>query len=522
MTSAVEASRSSSVDTAPQLGCEFPVQHTALRSVDRGEVQWLMSIFLIWLLANVITLDRYRMPWVDEIQFADPAIRWVSGLGFSSTVWIAQAADAFWAGNAPLYSMLLSVWLTIFGTEAIAVRSLNLVLLGTVVGIVWWLARTRSWVPERAARLVLVALLLCGHGVVFSSRGRYDALGMLLFALAALAWTNPVHSQVLPGHMSALPPSAPRLHWSRRASLVALMLIAATGPAAGLALLPAALIYLVFALWVQGRAVFERAGAVLLGLLLGAVGLKLFLDLHGVWDAFRESTSAVGLIDRGWAAKLAGLPKVYFNDKSLVLLILVAMCLPWRARSMQFALPLVAILPAALQLAGKFPIYYSWMVYGPLAIAVCGARLTSLIRPVVFSLGFGAVVVGLPLRLACVGWHWAEFDSAPIEAYAQTWLRREDRLIVDFKAYYAARRHSTELFAPTALQAMRPAERAATTALWIRPDDLPRVVASLGGQWIQVGPILSTGHLRPGSWAQRMPEFVEQDYSLAIYRRILN
>jgi hypothetical protein len=46
---------------------------------------------------NLATAERFPVPWVDEIMFADPAVNLLLGNGFTSSAWFGQRKDAFWA-----------------------------------------------------------------------------------------------------------------------------------------------------------------------------------------------------------------------------------------------------------------------------------------------------------------------------------------------------------------------------------------------------------------------------------------
>jgi hypothetical protein len=157
----------------------------------RREWIWLGMLLAIFLLLNCATLSRYPSVWVDEVEFADPAVSYAHGFGFTSTAWFAQDSQQFWAGNVPLYPGLLAGWLSLFGPGMIAERCLNLALFCLFLLLVWrWLGAS-GVVEDSRWRLVAVALLFCGHAMVFSYRsGRYDVTGMLLAAILLSLWTE--------------------------------------------------------------------------------------------------------------------------------------------------------------------------------------------------------------------------------------------------------------------------------------------------------------------------------------------
>src|ERR1700733_12941096 len=92
--------------------------------------------FTAFLLINVYTAERSPVVWQDEVTLVDPAVNLSQGNGFTSTAWW-QTGDRFFAGNAPLHSMLLYPWISLFGVNSTAVRSLNYVLILGVVSVLW-------------------------------------------------------------------------------------------------------------------------------------------------------------------------------------------------------------------------------------------------------------------------------------------------------------------------------------------------------------------------------------------------
>ena len=60
----------------------------------------LLAISALFLLANFGTATRYPAVWVDEIQFADPAVNLALHGRFTSTAWFVQTSEEF--GRATL------------------------------------------------------------------------------------------------------------------------------------------------------------------------------------------------------------------------------------------------------------------------------------------------------------------------------------------------------------------------------------------------------------------------------------
>ncbi len=464
----------------------------------------LRWIILIFLLLNLVTATRYPSVWVDEVQFSDPAVRLAGGEGFTSTAWFAQPSHAFFAGNVPLYSLVLSGWVRAFGVSALAVRSLNYFLTALLCALLCGFAAARGWIRRDRATL-LALLLMAGHSIMFSFRmGRYDVLAMCLFALGAWAWADT----------------------NRTRSMAALFAIATFLPWAGLQTLPAAAVYCaLLCLWL-GREAFLRSLAAGTGILAGAAALFAFYSSHGVWSAFRASTSGIGLIGQSVTQKLAHLPAAYLGDKSALCLIAAACLLSWRGRTklLSFALTCALLLPAALHLAGKFPVYYGWMTYLPLAVAVA-SRLQSEprgnVRRAAMALACLAIAVGLPGRMVAVAAQWRDRDPRAIEQWVATsGIASGQPVVADFKTYYALRRQGAAIYLPTYLDAMSATERASVHTLLLRREDLDRATSLLGGQWQPAGPEWSTTRAGNTVIAKFFREFHEDDYALRLYYRL--
>ena len=75
---------------------------------DRSAYGALAALCLFFLAISLVTASRFPPVWIDEVQFTDPAANLVLHGHFSSTVWIVQRGDEFWAGNTPLYTLMLA------------------------------------------------------------------------------------------------------------------------------------------------------------------------------------------------------------------------------------------------------------------------------------------------------------------------------------------------------------------------------------------------------------------------------
>jgi hypothetical protein len=312
-------------------------------------------------------------------------------------------------------------------------------------------------------------------------------------------------------------------------------------PFAGLQLLPACAVVLAAVLindrpssfkQVDGRVV-ALGGGVVAGVLL----LWAWLALHGVVAGFVASTGAVGVVGQSPWAKLLDLPHVLAADKSLLIVILataLALALgawrkssplvtraaapsPWPPLALALALPLV------LNGLAKFPVYYAWMIYLPLLVALERAWHALQIESprlavAVVALAAVAIVPGLPLRLTAALASDMPAEASAVDALAARHLGAGDHVLTDFKAYYAVRATGATPYAATALQVLKPDERRAIAWLIARPGDEGVAQSALGGHWQKLDSWQpGAGAAWPHRWVR---EIDEQVHGLEVWHRV--
>lgn len=448
------------------------------------QVGLLLAAFFVF---NLLTAARYPFVWIDEVMYSDPAVNLLLGHGFTSSAWYAQSSSELWAGNVPLHSAVLYLWLRVFDFSITSVRSLNLVYLVAAAALAWRAgARLRLIVTARA-RLTFLALLLGGYAVIFAYRsGRPDGLALLL--VAALGFAQSLASA-----------------WQRIGSWFALGLLA---PWVGLQLLP--LLGVgggLLLLFVGGRSLPQLAagGA---GAVAGLGSLVLFYQSHGVWESFlrsiRQHTSVgfFGMLMSGQFRHSNLLPKDFSFWPVFTLALLLAAYLlarrrlSWRS-PLCFGLAYAVALSLALVIGGKFPTYYGWMTYAPLCLCVCAALSSTSLPPLWRRASGGALMlavgVGAGPHLAAAAWDWPERDYERVRAFVRQHVTAGDWLYGDHVVYYAAKPLAARVFMPFYLAAMPEDEKRRLTVLLVAPGNLTEVTNTIGGHWVSTGDRLSPG-----------------------------
>jgi len=485
--------------------------------VSTSEIIIVIGICGLVLLANISTSMLYPVLWMDEVMFSDPAVRLAIGKGFTSTFWPMRSADALFVGYVPLYPLLLSVWFRIGRIAPEWARTLNYCLITMTALAAWWAAVRAKLYESGIQRVLLVCLILFGYGISFSYRSRgADTLMAFLVVIVVLASTI-----VRPG--------------PRR---VALVLLSALLPLAGLPLLlvGAALLFLL--------AVFcpktyrPDLLAVLIGLGLGVITLLGFYYAVGALDDVVNSTR--GHVSESLLRSIfTGAPYHHANnipkDPSFTALFLMGVILiglavrrakgDWRT-PLVFGLTAATVISLTLMLFGKFPTYYAWMAYLPLAVGVLSAYPVNREprwRKQLFLASVVAVcLVGLPFQMALAMFTRADRDYESVRRTLAQTIRPDDSVYCDYAAYYVAVGRAHEVIGPMHLDTITASERSRLSLVIIDPDSEEPVLTALGGHWHAVGPAIepSTQTWTKGVLVRDLRfGLFDKTYRLRVYRR---
>ncbi len=454
---------------------------TESQPVTYREPMGLVVILVIFFLINYFTAMLYPIVWLDEVMFTDPAANLYLGHGFHTTAWPNMDKDDFFAGYPPLYSFILSLWMHLTSLSPAGIRSLNYVLMAIAAVVIWVSVVRLRWITTAYRRLALVLIIILGYGVSMSYRsGRPDTLMVLLAATVFLAFTL-------------------ETAWIRYAVLIS---FCALFPLAGLQMLPYAAIMSVLLLIYTRKKFIKEVLCIYGGLIIGSIILAAIYFLNGAFDIFLSATSGnasaglLGLIVFGGEFHHENtLPK----DFSFFALFMAGMLLftsRWKTNPIRWDSPLSfglvgsLVIPLGIASVGKFPTYYNWMAYIPLAVCIMATLPqtdnTLFIRPLKFLL-LVTCMIGLPFQLAFAAYDWEDRRYEPVALNVETHVTKDDWVLTDYGAYYAVKIKAAKVFALHYLKTLSADERQRITVLIIDPDYFTKLQTVVGGEWHPVG-----------------------------------
>jgi len=447
------------------------------------KVFWIAAS--LWLALNLMTLTGYPAVWVDEILLSDAGMHLAMGKGFVSSAWFNQPSWEFWAGYTPLYSFAVSGWLIVLGISAFAVRSFGLAMVGGSLLMIWRFLKPLH--NDSARWMIILALAVCEPLAFLERAGRPDSVSLFLLSATALVFVEKdwrwrsamlwlLGALAIPAalqYTAGLLVVALMVHiWFKAISRRDLMLWA-TGVASGAAVL--GILYArhhVLKTFVEVTLVSKHssAGRLLQNLILGH-GEAPFVFSNITTASFRDFATPV-LIAGGVAIRL--LAKRQQNAAALKL--------------SSFGVGCAIFIPLAIQLLGKYPIYYTYMDAVPAAIGIlaAGAKLNGRARFVNVLL-FALLLIGGAGRFWWKAW---QQGTQTIAESAQI-VSPSDALVADYPAYYQFIGRTRELFAIDyaggKLMPTFPASQAATvTKLIVRDSRFAEVAKKVGGAWQRV------------------------------------
>lgn len=410
---------------------------------------------LAFIILNVITLCNLP-PWIDEVMMLDTSYNMAVHGSWETTAWYRVVGQHPFSTYPPLYQILAAIWIWLFGSSLVAVRSINLLFTFVLGGLCLRLMKCHG-VQLTSWTIALFTVLLWGTSEVawMYRNGRPDMLCALIFVFTVLA----INHYLLENSPTR-----------RITIIVSSALLLCSGVQATTCLIA---FWLFFFIVVRGRRKESVRLLILLmaGILLGLLLVVLFMLANGRLVAFASSIiqysatlsslalavfprvgEVIGFNSEPYIQKLQELSTSQSLGERLVsiaeyrsflLLSVVAMsanasCFRSNLKRLMsdkgFLMLLCALyLPIVMTLAGRYPVYYRWMAFLPLLVAITSIAA----RHRFWCSVFGVVAVFLTvygIRSMLPYKHW---DYENMRSFVQRQhFKSSDAVVCPFSTFY--------------------------------------------------------------------------------------
>ena len=367
------------------------VSHIDLHVIDRS---WCTYLFLslVFTVINLFTLKNF-MPWIDEVMFLDTSYNAVFHDSWSTTAWYRVAGEYPFSTYPPIYQFLVSMWMWLFGSDILVVRSLNLFVM-FMLGALCLRMLKNSGVLLSPLLVTVFTLLLFGTSemVWMYRNGRPDMLCALVFVFVTYTVERFFHRNSLR---------------TRLGIVLSTAILVGTGIQT-VAYLGILWLFLFVMLRKRSKECLRLLLLLLIGLFLGMLFVSLFMYAHGRLIGFASSMvsysatlSKIALLLLPWASEtfnfsaqpfvqklLEQTPSLSFAERLssvvayrsflilsieglLVYILSFRKCLRNLLNDKGFLLLVFAIsVPIMMNIAGRFAIYYRWMAFLPLVMSI--------------------------------------------------------------------------------------------------------------------------------------------------------
>jgi hypothetical protein len=465
----------------------------------------IAAILACFLAITFSTCTRFPIVWGDEVYFCEPAVNANLGLGFTSYAGAVQPHGHFWAGNTPLYSMLLAVWLKVFGIGMIQVRSFGYTLAALTCWILVVSVFRLKLITSPRHRLWFLLTLLLAYGPNICYRGaRYDTLSMLLVSLVLFAASLA----------------------TARLRLIAMATLGALLPLTQLSLVVFA-VEIGALLFIFGRLYVREAVALGIGAIIGGAILYGLLDSQSVWSDFVAFIRHQREIRDGGMPKDPSFPLVLVAGVAIAADQLMRRAFRWKS-PLAFGLAAGVMVPFGQLALGWFPTYYTWMAILPVAVGIFsefsrnGQAIRLPARGVAAAALVASALLGAPMQLASALEYWHERDYSRVAALVQQNVGESDQVYCDPQAYYPAKQTAQTVFLTTYDQRDRYftiEEKRQISVIIVPPNEFERATKRIGGEWSATGTPIRPPEKPFLFFRNRFGDKLVANYNLQVYRR---
>lgn len=421
----------------------------------RACIYTYVLLSLAFIIINLVTLCNLP-PWIDEVMMLDTSYNAAVHGSWETTAWYRVVGQYPFSTYPPLYQMVATAWIWLFGSSLVTARSMNLLFTFMLGGICLRLMK-RHGLPLTTWTVALFTVLLWGTSEMawMYRNGRPDILCALAFAITVL---------VIDTYLSV------KSTTTRVAVIVSSALLLCSGVQSAAYLLALWLFFFI--------ATKERRGEnirllilLMTGILLGLILVTLFMLAHGRLAAFISSIvlysatlSSITLTLLPWAGEVFGFNSEPYTQKllelstesgfierlsaiteyrSFVILSIVALVaygIIYRNNIRKllsnngFIMLLCALyVPFIMIVAGRFPSYYRWMDFLPLLISITSIAARHRLWCAVFGV-VALLLTAFGIRSMLPDGQW---DYKNIHSFVQRQhFKKSDVVVCPFSIFY--------------------------------------------------------------------------------------
>lgn len=416
-----------------------------LRKINRNPVGIAILLALLFALLNILTLNWYPLPWIDEICFTDTPVNVVLQKEWVSTVWKYS--------YNPLHAFLLIPWLYLFGISHLAVTSINVVFSFILFILLSSYLYKKKIIVSFWAMMLYTFVFWNASNFSWNFRcGRVDPL-IMIFTFLVVKECFEFKKYAAATHLMFF-----------RYFIYSLLLFLSGVPS-----LPVvgSMIVLLYIVQAEHRKIILKLGTI--SLIAFALGFGLICVFYGInhniknylysFTYYNTNTNLDIVDSKTHIFRI--LNSYLINREALILgisnLLIFLHVFRSGRNSEKFTadnhnlpvfLLLIMSVPVIMTLAGRYQIYYSWMFFLPvliLSLYFFGHLKSRLIRTSLIMVYVYCIAAGLPKSLL-------ETDRQAMEKmdefFSRQSIEQDTYVISDFLPYYQLRQKTKNLYIP--------------------------------------------------------------------------
>lgn len=444
------------------------------------EILTVIFISVLFIIINISTATLLPPINCDEVMFTDPAVNLAWGQGFRTSMWYTQSYNSFYSSNAPLYSLILTLWITLTGFTPTAVRSLNYILYAISGIIIWRNIFNMNIIALPKNRIFLLIMILLGEGTSLAYRmGRYDSLGIFIIAIS---WFVCSVGQ-------------------RKYRLPMLFGLGCALSISGYQNVVFATVLIFVGVILKWRNPIVDYTSFFAGILFGLFALMFVYVHYNSLDIFLRSLIWHSGAKITLYSRLVKIYRAITVDKSSLILIFILSFLTIGSRfkenlkinySGYVGFSFLLVIPAILGFIGFFQDYYSWFKFIPAVICVFifveNIMLNYNIQYVNRAITVMVVLACLffPMRLALAIVDYDLWDYNKLTNFVTSNILPKDRVVISLEAYYPVKRTAEMVYASSNIEMLNDDEMGKITLLVAKESEIERLIEKLGGRWSKI------------------------------------